>query len=235
MIDLYGELMNKGLVIDEKSPDYKNLTSAILVRCEKGHLIQTNLLNIRRENFACPICEGLKTKGFDQAPTKVPQKEGYRIVGLDNATHNLGISIFDDGKLVYYKLHNFTGTSVERLNAFRDLLEDVIIKEWKPDFLQFENIQFQRSYPTFELLSKLLGACEMAAERYNVEYDKVKPSVWRSKMNINGAKREEQKKRAIDLVYEMYQIKVNDDIAEAILIAKYRVDIRGIKELKDLF
>jgi hypothetical protein len=44
-----------------------------------------------------------------------------------------------------------------------------------------------------------------------------------------------QKAKSIKLVKEMYDIEVSDDVAEAILIAKYRVDLRQKDQIKDLF
>src|SRR5690554_5940025 len=101
--------------------------------------------------------------------------------------------------------------------------------------MQFEDIQFQGSYPTYELLSKLIGVCEMSADRYDIEYDKVKSSVWRSHVGINGGKRTEEKKKAVDLVKKMYNITVGDDVAEAILIGKYRSDLVKRNSIKNLF
>jgi hypothetical protein len=75
----------------------------------------------------------------------------------------------------------------------------------------------------------------MAAERFHVEYDKVRANVWRSHFNINGKDRALQKAKSIKLVKEMYDIEVSDDVAEAILIAKYRADLRQKDQIKDLF
>jgi RNase H-fold protein (predicted Holliday junction resolvase) len=58
----------------------------------------------------------------------VPQKTGYRVIGFDNASHNMGVAIFDNGKLVYYNLLTFNqGTATQRLNKIRDTLENQIL------------------------------------------------------------------------------------------------------------
>jgi len=44
-----------------------------------------------------------------------------------------------------------------------------------------------------------------------------------------------QKDKAMKRVKEMYDIDVGDDVAEAILIGKYRVDVKERNERKDLF
>lgn len=124
------ELSKKGLVFASDSPEYKNLSSYIKVMCTKGHTFITNLETIRGENFSCPVCETNKTKGFETMPIEVPEKTGIRILGIDNATYNMGVSLFDDGKLVFFKLVNFTSKEhVVRLNEIRDFLEETVVKE----------------------------------------------------------------------------------------------------------
>ena len=52
---------------------------------------------------------------------------------------------------------------------------------------------------------------------------------------INGGGRPVEKEKAIKKVKNMYQINVSDDVAEAILIGKYRADLMEKKQRKDLF
>lgn len=51
----------------------------------------------------------------------------------------------------------------------------------------------------------------------------------------NAKTRQEQKKQSMAKVKEMYNIVVNDDIAEAILLGKYAVDCVRLNEVKKLF
>lgn len=231
------ELKGKNYTLSPNSPEYKNLNSIIHVVCDKGHTIQTSLKSIRHSSFFCPLCAGEDSKGFDNAPVGVPRKtDKFRIVGIDNATQNMGVSIFDDGKLVYYKLYNFSAPDhIDRLLKIRDLIEDIIIREWRPDFIQFEDIQFQHNYGTYEVLIKLIGLFEMTARRHGIKYSKDRSVVWRSHLGINGGGRAVEKRKAINLVKEMYNITVGDDVAEAILIGKFRADLEQRNNLKDLF
>jgi hypothetical protein len=75
----------------------------------------------------------------------------------------------------------------------------------------------------------------MACDRFKIDYDKTRANVWRSHFHINGQNRSLEKAKSIKMVKDMYKIEVNDDIAEAILIAKYRFDNMQKEELKDLF
>ncbi len=230
------ELKVKGFTLHENSPDYTNLSGEILIRCENGHSIESSVKNFRQANFQCPTCVGESSKGFGKAPVKIPPKTGYRVIGVDNATQKMGISVFDDGKLVFYTLYQIEGQNVvKRLNKIRDFFENVLIPVWKPDYIQFEDIQFQNNYNTYEVLAKLIGVIEMAADRNNIQYHIEKVSVWRSHHGINSRDRVKDKVRAMRLVEEMYQIKVGDDVAEAILIGKYRVDMLTRVEVRKLF
>lgn len=233
---LQEELKKKRLTLVSDYEDYKNLGTPITVSCLNGHEIQTNLKTIRSSSFTCPVCVGQATKGFNKTPVSVPSKKGYRVIGFDNASHKMGVSIFDDGKLVYYGLLTFNqGTAIQRLNKIRDLLENVIIPVWEPDFIQIEDIQHQASYQTYEVLIKLVGIFELAADRYQVPLHKDRSSVWRSHFGINKRNREVEKQLAIDLVKEMYDIETTDDVAEAILINKFRIDMIAKSKIKDLF
>ena len=48
----------------------------------------------------------------------------------------------------------------------------------------------------------------------------------RSHFVINGRDRQKEKEKAIQLVKQMYSITVGDDVAEAILIGKFRVGFK---------
>lgn len=234
--EIQSELAEKFLTLESDYSEYKNLASPILVKCAANHIIQTNLRTIRMENFVCNQCVGGASRASHISNQKVPIKKGHRIIGFDNASHNMGVAIFDDGKLVYYNLLQFNkGTAIQRLNKIRDMLEEVIIPLWEPDFIQFEGTQQQKSYGTFEVLTKLQGVFEMACERFGIPYDSARAGVWRGHHAINNRNRELDKKAAIQKVKEMYDIVVGDDVAEAILIAKYRSDLFGRQKLEDLF
>lgn len=234
--ELSREIEAKGFKLISKYEQYKNISSFILIECEKGHKIQTNLKAIRNSNFACAFCAGKATKAKFVSSVEVPKKQGYRIIGFDNASHNMGVAIFDNGKLVYYRLLRFTeGTAIQRLNKIRDFLEDEIIQNWEPDFIQIESVHHKNNYNLYEVLTKLHGIFEMACDRFGIDFDSVRSSQWRGHFVINSRSREKDKESAIKLVKDMYQIDVNDDVAEAILITKYRSDMQKKDNVKTLF
>lgn len=233
---LQQELQSKNLKLLSNYSEYKSLSSPISVECLNGHKIETNLNTIRMASFVCAACVGSATKSSDISNVVVPEKKGYRIIGFDNASHNMGVAIFDDGKLVYYNLLQFSsGTTLQRLNKIRDLLEKIIIPLWGPDFIQFEGVQHQNSYATYDVLVKLHGIFEMACDRFGVPFESTRSSEWRSHHGINRRNRELDKEASIQKVKEMYGLTVTDDVAEAILIAKYRSDMRNKKKIANLF
>ena len=230
------ELREKQLKLKSDYSDYSSVNSPIIVECINGHEIHTTLKTVRLKNFTCSQCVGTATKGKHVFTTVVPQKTGYRVIGFDNASHNMGVAIFDNGKLVYYNLLTFNqGTAIQRLNKIRDTLENQILPLWEPDIIQIEDIQHQTSYATYEVLVKLKGVFEMACDRFGIELKRTRSSTWRSHFAINHRKREDDKKAAIQTIKDMYNIDTTDDVAEAILIAKYRSDLLNKGKVEDLF
>lgn len=236
LVELKNELDAKFLTLVSDYEDYKSITSPIVVKCAAGHEIHTNIKTIRTDGFVCNACVGEASKAKNISTELVPRKIGYRIIGFDNASHNMGIGIFDDGKLVYYTLKQFSeGSTLQRLSKIRDFLEKEVMPFWQPDFIQFEGVQHQNSYATYDVLMKLHGIFEMACFRFGIKYESTRSSVWRSHHGINKKNRALDKKAAIDKVKEMFGIDVGDDVAEAILIAKYRSDQINRTKMKDLF
>lgn len=234
--DLVAELALKNLTLSNTSKAYENLSSTITVICNNEHTIETNLKTIRMVNFRCPFCAGATSKSEAASNHNLPAKKGYRIIGIDNATQRFGISMFENGKLIYYNLFTFSGDVVGRLNQIRDLVENIIIPIWEPDFIQFEDVQLQgQAFATYEILVKLVGLLEMSCDRFGVSYEKIRSNIWRSHFVINGRDRQKEKEKAIQLVKQMYSITVGDDVAEAILIGKFRVDLKNRTEIKNLF
>lgn len=214
--------------------EYKNLDTVLHLKCSNGHELDASLKTVRNPNFKCPLCEGHSSIGSAVSSIAPPIKSGYRIVAIDNASNNAGISVFDDGKLVFYKLYHFDGETIDRLCDNRTLLEDIAIN-WTPDLVVLEDIQYQNNIMTFKTLAMLLGNSLVCMRLHNVRTETVLSKVWRSHFIINGKTRLQEKKQAIDKVQEMYNLTVNDDVAEAILLGKYAVDAIRKVAVKKLF
>lgn len=212
--------------------EYKTLDTVLKLECDKGHKIDATFRTARDDRFKCPICEGKSSLGtlfFGEEP---PAKSGKRIVALDNATKHVGVAIFDNGKLVFQCLKQFSGETVDRMLFNREFIEDTVIAKWKPDLIVIEDIQSQKNIQIFKTLAMLLGSTLVSVRAHNIPYELVGSSKWRAHFMISG-ERISEKVQAIDRVMQMYGIVVSDDIAEAILLGKYAVDaINTTKPIK---
>lgn len=107
--------------------EYKNLDTILHLQCKNGHCLEASLKTVRNVNFKCPKCEGQESISKDLNNIAPPPKNGYRVVGIDNATENIGVSVFDDKKLVFYHLYHFEGDTITRMLKNRILLEEYIL------------------------------------------------------------------------------------------------------------
>lgn len=215
--------------------DYQNMDTILHLQCEQGHRIDASIRSVRNVNFKCSICDGQNSISDKIDVINIAKKQGYRVVAIDNATENVGISVFDDGKLIFWHLYVYSGDTIERITQNNKFLKEIIIQKWQPDLIVFEDIQYQSNILTFKILAMLLGASIVATKSANIKYETVLSKVWRSHFIINGKTRIQQKTQAINKVKEMYNITVNDDVAEAILLGKYAVDCIREKKIKKLF
>lgn len=220
------EVKDKGYTLVDDS-NYTNMNSRIIIRCEKGHLVETCLQDFRKTSFTCPICDS--NVNFIN-PREIPKKNGYRIIAFDQATEKFGISIFENNKLIFYSLMSFSGPLILRLTKIRKFVKDTIIKNWEPDLVIMEDIQYQQNgILTFKVLSMLLGILQELFYEEGIEFECVSPNVWRKYSGTNGKNRKEEKLLSIAKVKEKFNITVQDDIAEAILIGSYGAKTHPIK------
>lgn len=109
--------------------EYKNLDTILHLTCEHGHHIDAALKTVRNPKFRCPYCAGNESVSDKVSGIEPPEKTGFRIIAIDNATENAGLSIFDDGKLVFYHLFHFEGDLIGRIMKNKNLIRDVIIAQ----------------------------------------------------------------------------------------------------------
>jgi Holliday junction resolvasome RuvABC endonuclease subunit len=223
------EIESKGFTVLELE-NYETIRSPFLIKCQNNHILETNLFSFRKDSFRCPKCDG----GEIKITALPPEKSGYRILALDNATEKMGLSIYDNGKLVYYHLLVFSGNFDSRITKIFDVVTKVMIQEWKPDYIVMEDIQYQNNYQTYKKLAMLLGVLTVAAKSAGLDYRIIAPVQWRSHYQISG-KRDDIKAKAVKLVNTMYNINVIDDVAEAILIGHYIADIKYQESFEPAF
>lgn len=145
-----------------------------------------------------------------------------RILGLDTSTTSTGYAVFDNDKLISYGTIK-TPKKLDLLDKIIYIEEQVkqIMKAKKVEFIVIEELAVMRSANTTRALAGLLYHLLVEFRKRELLVVKVRPSEWRSVSHIKGKGREELKENAIKFVEQNYKIKVNDDEADAILIARY--------------
>lgn len=217
------ELRQRGYTLIDAS-GYTNLQSPIIAECAHGHHFNTTLADVRKISFGCPQCDHI----VFQNPAVVPPKSGYRVIAFDQATEHFGLSIFDNGQLVFFHLYSFKGVVNSRILQIKNFVE-MIIREWQPNIIVMEDIQYQprSGIMTFKILAMLLGVIQTICEERQIPYEAVSPNVWRKHAGTCGKSRLEEKRLSVATVQEKYNIRVNDDVAEAILIGRYGAKIHA--------
>lgn len=210
--------------------NYKNLSSDIHVSCSLNHRFVTTVDDIRKK-ARCPQCSRLGVNLNDE----VPEKKGYRIIALDQASNVFALSIWEDGKLIHARNERLLGEYPERLVKLYRYLTQVVIGRWQPDELVFEDIQYQNNAITHKVLGGVLGVCIIAAELNKIPHQEILNKVWQAEFNIKGSNRAQQKKNTIATVDTLFNIATNDDIADSILLGYYWVLKRSSAWEKRLF
>jgi hypothetical protein len=107
--------------------EYKNMDTLLHLTCKNGHALEASIHSIRNAHFKCPYCEGAKSTSDSMNNIEPPTKKGKRIIAIDNATENVGLSVYDNGQLVFYHLFHFDGDTISRLLKNRTFIEETVI------------------------------------------------------------------------------------------------------------
>ena len=151
------------------------------------------------------------------------------ILSLDLSTKSSGIAIFDnDKKLIDYTCITASSTDLVKriykiINDLKlfcqkyDNIDKVVIEEVRPEGNQY-GVGNQKTHKALMYLQAAL-VFFMHDNYPKVKIEYLYPSEWRSRCGLHtgrGIKREELKKADIAFVKRVYNIEVNDDIADAI-------------------
>ena len=151
------------------------------------------------------------------------------ILSLDLSTKSSGIAIFDnDKKLIDYTCITASSTDLVKriykiINDLKlfcqkyDNIDTVVIEEVRPEGNQY-GVGNQKTHKALMYLQAAL-VFFMHDNYPKVKIEYLYPSEWRSRCGLHtgrGIKREELKKADIAFVKKVYNIEVNDDIADAI-------------------
>lgn len=210
------------------SEEYKNLDSELTFRCDEGHKIYLPYKKVR-DKWECPICK--QNQYYNFSNEIIPKKKSIqRTIGLDQATHITGYSIFDDGELIYAGI--FEAEAEDEISRDIEIKNWVIqlVQNWKPDVIAMEGIQLQQfnnkmiGVTTYQTLARLQGILMAACHEQKIEYIVVPPATWRAHCQVKGRTRADRKRSMQMKVKEWFDITVSDDVADAIGIGKYTND-----------
>ena len=159
-------------------------------------------------------------------------KKEQVVLSLDQSTTATGWALFRDGELKDYGIYKSSGTRDQRIERTRVWLEEEIEELFKKENIEMhlvlEDIQMQGNVETFKSLAHLQGVLinlgfqkERASKiTENVIYYS---SAWKSTCNIKGRKRKEQKENAQRYVLETYNLKVPEDVCDAICLGEHHL------------
>lgn len=222
--DIQKEVENQGWRL--LSDEYKNLDSQLILECPEGHQVFTTWKK-SRNNLECPSC---KTNIYKRDDEKIIPKRGkVRVLALDQASHDSGWSILDDGKLIkygVYKLSNNDETS--RINNLKNWFISMAAI-WKPDYIALEGIQYQDSVAggskmgitVFQTLARLQGVLMDTCFELKIPFEICHTQIWRAACGVKGRTRADKKKSMQVLVKKWYDITVTNDEADAIGIGRF--------------
>lgn len=210
------------------STEYRNLDTEITFLCNEGHKVYMPYKKVR-DKWECPIC---KTNQYTYFNDEVIPKKAQiqRSIGLDQATHTTGYSIYDDKELVYAGTFEAgADDEIERDIEIKNWLIQ-LINNWKPDIIGIEGIQLQQinnknvGVTTYQTLARLQGILMMVCCEQKVPYEICAPASWRAHCGVKGRTRSDKKRSMQNNVKEWFDITVSDDVADAIGIGKYIAD-----------
>lgn len=154
------------------------------------------------------------------------------VAGIDGSTNSTGIAIMENNELKFYTLIDLHKEK-DAMKRIQNMLLKIceVLDEYKIDAVYMEKSILKSNVDTVQKLANLAGGIMLYCAKNNIEFHHPLPSMWRAKIGIRQSskvKREVLKEEAILVVKKEYGIDVNDDIAEAVLIARSAFDLPHI-------
>lgn len=147
-----------------------------------------------------------------------------KILALDQSTRITGWAVFADGALQEYGKFDAENAGADigkRLTYIKDKVKALIEKHNIQKVL-IEEIQLQNTVGnnvvTYKKLAYVQAVLIQMLDELKLPYEVIASSSWKSTLSIKGRARAEQKKNAQEFITKTYNIKVIQDIADAICI-----------------
>jgi Holliday junction resolvasome RuvABC endonuclease subunit len=146
------------------------------------------------------------------------------ILSIDASSKSSGFAIFENNKLTYHTC--ITASSKDVIARIKKMIEGLIeiLKKYSIDKIILEEVRPENGLQNIQTHRVLMWLQAAIAFTVHDNFPQIKieylyPSEWRSACGIRtgkGIKREELKLEDIRFVEEKFNIKVNDDEADAI-------------------
>lgn len=148
-------------------------------------------------------------------------------IGIDGSTTSTGIGVFNDKHLVYYE--NIKPKSkdwCERVSLLGKRLNEILKDYPQIEEAYVEDIPLKDGKLTILKLGSVRGAIATICELNNVKLFARKVNEWRQDAGFfdgtkDGMRRKTMKKKAVLESKRLFNIEVNDDVAEGCLIGYY--------------
>ena len=161
-----------------------------------------------------------------------------RVAGVDASTKMSGVAIMSDGVLERYLLIDLhkEKDAIKRIKMMMIQIAEIL------DMYQLDKVYMEKSIckggnvDTTQKLSYLAGGIMFYCAQNEIEFVNPLPSEWRKHVGLRqGSKitRDELKAEAVCAVKNAYGIDVNNDVAEATLLARSAFDLPKIEIMED--
>ena len=201
--------------------DYQNKDSTIRCSCSShGHIIEDTVDHLLKTNFECIEC--LHLKAIDVKDTTP------FFLSLDAASYVTGMSLFNKaGQLLGHKTF-----SIDKKKDFFERVEELkreiekIVRENNIQCVILEDIQYQQNPVLFKKLAMLQGVLRFTIiKELKVQLITAMADEWRAYNHIYGAKRQDQKKAAIERAHAIFKDDIPEDESESIFLGYYGIYI----------
>ena len=160
-----------------------------------------------------------------------------RVAGIDGSTNSTGVAIMNDGALEFYTLIDLHKEK-DAMKRIRNMLLKIseILDKYDLDAVYMEKSVLKNNVDTVQKLANLAGGMMFYCAKNSIKFNHPLPPEWRAKIGIKQSskiKRDVLKEEAICVVQHEYGICVNDDIAEAVLIARSAFDLPKVDIAED--
>lgn len=143
-----------------------------------------------------------------------------KFISLDQSLRVTGYGIFSDDKLIASGVIKIN-KKIPVQSAIHEIKTSIvsIISSYSPlDFAYLEDVHFRNNVKSLISLSMLLGVLTECFVERNIICKIIHPNKWRKDLKFTSLKREDSKRRSIEIVENLTGKKCLEDEAEAICI-----------------